>query len=136
MNDNPIESILRRIASVGAARRGELSEYWVERPGAGGATRRHGPYYVLQWRSAGRKHSLHVKAADAERVREETARGKTVAALLEELVEAVWAWLGAGEGKKTAARPASPASMARKRRHSPDGSTRKAAARPPKSRRP
>ena len=124
------------LKTEGTARRGEISEYWVRRPGPGGEVRRHGPYYVLQWRSAGRKHSLHVTAEDVERVREETVRGKTVLALLEELEEAVWALLGAGTGKITAGFPSVRARTGRRWSHSPDGSTRKAGARPQKSRKP
>ena len=98
-----IESILKDILDGGPACRGEVSEFWVERIGKDGRTRRNGPYHVLQWRSGGKKHSRHVKAEDLERVKEQVARGKAVAEKLGELEEAVWDNVGGGTGKKTTA---------------------------------
>lgn len=103
-----IATILKDILEIGPACRGEVSEFWVERTGKDGRTRRHGPYHVLQWRSGGKKHSRHVKEEELEQVREQTARGKTVAAKLGELEEAVWEIVGGGTGKKTATPTRSP----------------------------
>ena len=97
-----IGRIVKDILDIGPARRGEISEHWVRRTGEDGAERKFGPYYVLQWRSGGGKHSLHLKSADVARVREETRRGKAVAEKLGELEEAVWAAVGEAGSKKKA----------------------------------
>lgn len=99
--DNTIATILKDILEIGPACRGEVSEFWVERTGKDGHTRRNGPYHVLQWRSGRKKHSRHVQEEELEQVREQAARGKAVAAKLGELEEAVWEIVGGGTGKKT-----------------------------------
>ncbi len=96
-----IHTILKDILDIGPACRGEVSEFWVERTGKDGRTRRNGPYHVLQWRSGGKKHSRHVKAEELGKVKEQAARGRTVAAKLAELEEAVWDKVGEGARKKT-----------------------------------
>lgn len=97
-----IGKIVEDILDIGPARRGELSQHWVKRTGPDGIERKFGPYHVLQWRSGGEKHCLHVKAGDVARIREETRRGKAVAEKLGELEEAVWAAVGeAGTKKRT-----------------------------------
>lgn len=45
-----IATILKDILEIGPACRGEVSEFWVERTGKDGRTRRHGPYHVLRIR--------------------------------------------------------------------------------------
>ena len=95
-----IGKIVKDILDIGPARRGELSEHWVKRTGQDGVERKFGPYYVLQWRSGGEKHCLHVKSGEVPQVRKETERGKAVAEKLGELEEAVWAAVGKAGGEK------------------------------------
>lgn len=65
------------------ARRGRLFEQDYTRTGSDGAERRIGPYYVLTRSVNGKTVSGRVRRQDAPRVREELARGETLAGLVE-----------------------------------------------------
>ena len=67
------------------ARRGNLYEQYLERPGAGGKLRRNGPYYVWTRCEGGRMVSSRVARDDVPRVREEIARGKRLQSLIDDL---------------------------------------------------
>ena len=67
------------------ARRGNLYEQYIERPGSDGKTRRYGPYYVWTRCEGGKMVSDRVARQDAPRVREEIARGKALGDLIGQL---------------------------------------------------
>lgn len=67
------------------ARRGNLYEQYMERPGADGKTKRYGPYYVWTRCEDGKMVSSRVAREDAPRVREDIARGKELSGLIDQL---------------------------------------------------
>jgi hypothetical protein len=67
------------------ARRGNLYEQYYEQPRSGGGTRRHGPYYVWTRCEQGKMVSSRVAREDVQRVRQEIARGKRLAVLIDQL---------------------------------------------------
>lgn len=79
--------VLKRLAGIGPARRGQLSEQWYVSAGSDGKKRKTGPYYVWQRSVGGKKVSVRIPKEDAARVREEIGRGGEVGGLL----DAYWA---------------------------------------------
>lgn len=113
-----LSELFAAVAATLPARRGHLSEQHCERTGADGRIRRFGPYYVWTRCEAGRMVSERVAREDAPRVREEIARGRTLAGLIGRL------WQQAEELARNAGET---------KKKKPGGSTRR---RPPSSRRP
>lgn len=79
--------VLTRLGTIGAARRGQISEQWFESKNLGGKVRRTGPYYVWQRFVEGRKISVRIPREDAPRAMEELRRGKEAV----ELIGQFWA---------------------------------------------
>lgn len=80
-----LADILMEMHATLPARRGNLYEQYVEKPRAGGGTRRHGPYYVWTRCEDGKMVSSRVAREDAPRVRQELAQGKRLASLINQM---------------------------------------------------
>ena len=80
-----LSELFTAFATTLPARRGHLYEQYYKRKGADGRIRRFGPYYVWTRCEAGRMVSERVAREDAPRVREEIARGQTLAGLMDQL---------------------------------------------------
>lgn len=74
--------VLMRLGTIGAARRGQISEQWFESKGRDGKVRRTGPYYVWQRFLDGQKISVRIPREEANRAQEELRRGKEATALI------------------------------------------------------
>ena len=96
--------VLRELAKIGAARRGQISEQWYEAEGKDGKPRRTGPYYVWARCMDGRKCFVRIPREEADRAKAELERGKVAA----ELIGQFWvnAEAAAEAQKKTAGRAA------------------------------
>jgi hypothetical protein len=77
-----LSELFTAVAATLPARRGHLYEQYFKRKGADEQTRRFGPYYVWTRSEAGRMVSERVAREDVPRVREEIARGQTLARLI------------------------------------------------------
>lgn len=96
-----LSELFAAVAAALPARRGHLHEQYYERKGADGRTRRNGPYYVWTRCQDGKMVSERVAREDAPRVREEIARGRTLAGLMGQLwKQAEDLARNAGESKK------------------------------------
>ena len=95
-----LESIFANMMKAVPARRGRLFEQYYTRTGSDGTERRIGPYYVLTRSVNGKTVSERVRREDAPRVREDLARGETLAGLVEKLWAAAEGTAGAGRVKK------------------------------------
>ncbi len=95
-----LDSIFASILKAIPARRGRLFEQYYTRTASDGTERRIGPYYVLTRSVNGKTVSERVRREDAPRVREELARGETLAGLVEKLWEAAEGAAGSGRVKK------------------------------------
>lgn len=82
-------NIIEQLASIGSARRGQISEQYYKRKAADGSERRTGPYYVWQRWVNGRKHSVRVPPEEIEQVQADLAQGRKMQALMEKLFSAV-----------------------------------------------
>ena len=120
---NDIHDKIEQILSLGAARRGQLSEQYLKGRRKDGTEVLRGPYYVLQWYEGGRKMSARVPRDQVPRVREELERGKKVEGLLREAEEALWRRLADPAPKKTKARATSARSCGRSKRRASSGRT-------------
>lgn len=85
-----ISDKITKILSLAPARRGQLSEQYLTGRLKDGTEVRRGPYYVLQWRECGRKHSRRVGAKDVQQVRAELERGRAAEALLADVERELW----------------------------------------------
>jgi hypothetical protein len=74
--------VLRELAKIGAARRGQITEQWYESKGKDGQTRRTGPYYVWARCLDGRKLFVRIPRAEAERAKAELHTGQLAAKLM------------------------------------------------------
>ena len=119
-----IHDTIERILSLGAARRGQLSEQFLKGRRKDGTEVLRGPYYVLQWYEGGKKRSARIPKDQVPRIREELERGKRgrqVEGLLREAEEALWKELADPAQKKTKA--ASARSCGRWKRRASSGRT-------------
>lgn len=98
-----IHETIEQILSLGAARRGQLSEQFLKGRRKDGTEVLRGPYYVLQWYEGGRKMSMRIPKDQVPRIREELERGKRAESLLREAEEALWKELADPDQKKTKA---------------------------------
>ena len=80
-----IPDLLLELQACLPARRGNLYEQYYELPRSGGGTRRNGPYYVWTRCDHGKMVSSRIAREDAPRVRQEIARGKRLASLIDQL---------------------------------------------------
>jgi hypothetical protein len=81
------EELIRDIEAVAKLRRGQLSEQYLEKPGADGSLKRYGPYYLWQSSVKGQKRSERVGREHAEQVREELKAYQQYKGLCEELAD-------------------------------------------------
>ena len=116
-----IHDTIEQILSLGAARRGQLSEQFLKGRRKDGTEVLRGPYYVLQWYEGGRKMSMRIPKDQVPRIREELERGRQVEGLLREAEEALWKELADPAQKKTKATSAR--SCGRWRRRASSGRT-------------
>ena len=79
--------LIGQIESIERLRRGQLSEQYIEKPGADGKLKRYGPYYVWQASLKGQKRSVRVGRDSAEEVREDLAAYQHYRVLCEELAD-------------------------------------------------
>ena len=79
--------LLEEIGTIERLRRGQLSEQYIEKPGADGELKRYGPYYVWQASIRGKKRSHRIGSDHAEEVREELAAYQQYQKLCEELAD-------------------------------------------------
>ena len=79
--------LLRRIEAIDRLRRGQLSEQYIEKPGADGKLKRYGPYYVWQASIRGQKRSVRVGRDQAEEVRRDLHAYQQYRELCEELAD-------------------------------------------------
>lgn len=93
--------IIGRLAAIGPARRGQLTEQTYTVAGKDGKTREQGPYYVLTWSDGGEKKTRRIPASEVGRVREELRAGKEIDALILSYRRAKEAEADAGVQKKT-----------------------------------
>lgn len=123
-----IDEIFDRLAALGPARRGQITEQWYEKTGKDGKARRQGPYYVWTWYDGGKKFTERVPASDIARAREELARGREADELFREFFRAKETEARGESQKKTSApkRGSAASSSARP--------SRKSVARPPRKR--
>ena len=120
---NAIHDKIEQILSLGAARRGQLSEQFLKGRLKDGTEVLRGPYYVLQWYEGGRKRSARIPRDQVPRVREELERGRKVEGLLKEAEEALWKQLADPAQKKTRTRATSAGSCGRSKRRASSGGT-------------
>ena len=66
-----IHDTIEQILSLGAARRGQLSEQFLKGRRKDGTEVLRGPYYVLQWYEGGKKRSARIPKDQVPRIREE-----------------------------------------------------------------
>lgn len=106
-----VEEILAKLAAIGPARRGQITEQWYDTTGKNGKRKRQGPYYVWTRYDGGKKITERVPAAEIDRAKDELARGEEINELFREFFRAKEAEArGDGQKKKAAARRGSAAS--------------------------
>ena len=103
-----LDSIISNILKAMPARRGRLFEQYYTGTGKDGKERRSGPYYVLTRSVGGKTMSERIKREDAPQVREELARGETLAGLIEKLWEVAEGAAKAGRKKNSSAKSKAP----------------------------
>lgn len=79
--------LIKQIEGIERLRRGQLSEQYIERPGADGKMKRYGPYFVWQASLKGRKRSARVSRQNAEQVREDLGAYQQYRELCEQLAD-------------------------------------------------
>ena len=121
-----VDEILGKLAAIGPARRGQITEQWYEKAGKNGKRKRQGPYYVWTRYDDGRKITERVPAADIDRAKDELARGEEVNELFREFFRAKEAEACGGGQKKTPAtmRGSAASNSVRRSRKSGAGSAR------------
>lgn len=111
-----VDEILGKLAAIGPARRGQITEQWYEKAGKNGKRKRQGPYYVWTRYDDGKKITERVPAAEIDRARDELARGEEINELFREYFRAKESEAsGDGQKKTTAARRGSAASNSARR---------------------
>jgi hypothetical protein len=113
--------VIEKLASMGPARRGQLTEQSYTVTGKDGSRHEQGPYYVLTWSDDGAKRTKRVAAPDVERVREELARGREIDGLVLEFRRAKEAEADAFAQKKTTRRSSGRTEPRSSRRSTPSG---------------
>lgn len=83
-----VDKILERLAAIGPARRGQITEQWYDKTGKNGKKKRQGPYYVWTRYDDGKKITERVLAAEIDRARDELARGEEIGELFREFFRA------------------------------------------------
>lgn len=96
-----VSEIIGKLAAIGPARRGQLTEQSYTVTGRDGKPRKQGPYYVLTWSDGGEKRTKRIPASEVERVREELRAGKEIDELILSYRRAKEAEADAGIQKKT-----------------------------------
>ena len=96
-----LDTIISNILNAIPARRGRLFEQYYTSTGKDGKARKIGPYFVLTRSVSGKTMSERIKREDAPQVREELARGKTLAGLIEKLWEVAEDSAKSGRTKKS-----------------------------------
>lgn len=99
-----LDSIISNILKNIPARRGRLFEQYYASTGKDGKERKTGPYFVLTRSVNGKTMSERVKREDAPQVKEELARGETLAGLIEKLWDAAEAAAKSGRKKNSSAK--------------------------------
>lgn len=79
--------IIDQLKSIQRIRRGQISEQYIEKPGADGKMKRFGPYYVWQASIQGKKRSHRIPKEDVEKVREDLQGYQEFKDLCEQLVD-------------------------------------------------
>lgn len=79
--------LIEQIEGVQRLRRGQLSEQYIEKPGADGELKRYGPYYVWQASLKGKKRSVRVGRDNAVQVRKDLAAYQNYRELCDELAD-------------------------------------------------
>lgn len=111
-----VDKILERLAAIGPARRGQITEQWYDKTGKNGKKKRQGPYYVWTRYDDGKKITERVPAAEIDRARDELARGEEISELFREFFLAKESEAcGDSQKKTTAARRGSAASSSARR---------------------
>lgn len=77
-----VSEILGKLAAIGPARRGQLTEQFYTVIGKDGKQRKQGPYYVLTWSDNGEKKTKRISEENVARVREELRTGKEMDELI------------------------------------------------------
>jgi hypothetical protein len=103
-----LESIVSNILKTIPARRGQLFEQYFTRMGKDGKEKKVGPYFVLTRSVNGKTMSERIKREDAPQVREELARGRTLASLIEKLWEMAEESTKGGRKKNSSAKSKEP----------------------------
>lgn len=101
-----VSEIIGKLAAIGPARRGQLTEQSYTVTGKDGKPRKQGPYYVLTWSDGGEKRTKRIPASEVERVREELRAGQEIDELILSYRRAKEAEADAGIQKKTTRRNA------------------------------
>ncbi len=83
-----VDKILERLAAIGPARRGQITEQWYDKTGRNGKKKRQGPYYVWTRYDDGKKITERVPAAEIDRAKDELARGEEIGGLFLEFFRA------------------------------------------------
>ena len=129
--------IIGKLAAIGPARRGQLTEQSYTVTGKDGKPRKQGPYYVLTWSDGGEKRTKRIPASEVERVREELRAGQEIDELILSYRRAKEAEADAGIQKKTTRRNAGSTALksSRPSTRSAKAPGRKARSASPRSRR-
>ena len=98
-----VDEILGKLATIGPARRGQITEQWYDKIGKNGKKKRQGPYYVWTRYDDGKKITERVPAAEIDRARDELARGEEINELFREFFRAKESEACGDSQKRTAA---------------------------------
>jgi hypothetical protein len=81
------DQIIQQLKDLKRIRRGQISEQYLEKPGADGKMKRFGPYYVWQASVNGEKRSIRVAKEQADQVREDMQGYQEFKRLCDELTD-------------------------------------------------
>jgi hypothetical protein len=79
--------IINQLQNLQHIRRGQISEQYIEKPGADGKMKRFGPYYVWQASIQGQKRSRRIPREEVEQVRQDLQGYQEFKALCDQLAE-------------------------------------------------